>query len=232
MSDRNGTTTFLPLESRIGGQGRDDSPTVGQFLTRKQTRYIYRKVETGEIINTDTIEQINRARKQLSKIDDTSGETNPYQELIVNNTGKIEPLMTQIEQWSILSNVLNYVQHNRFHSMNHTLDIKAVNRYKYKPSTDDREFKELDFGTTPQKFQEEYMDIYEGIHSEIVSCNRFNKKSDLSTTHIGRVDKENQHKLKAEESFPESEHGYTSGRLLDGTECQLLLDTGASKSFM
>ena len=44
--------------------------------------------------------------------------------------------------------------------------------------------------------------------------------------------KEIQNKLKAEESFPISEHGYTLGRLLDGTECQLLLDTGVSKSFM
>ena len=43
---------------------------------------------------------------------------------------------------------------------------------------------------------------------------------------------ENQHKLKAEESFPISEHGYTLGRLLDGTECQVLLDMGASKSLM
>ena len=39
-------------------------------------------------------------------------------------------------------------------------------------------------------------------------------------------------KFKAEESFPISEQGYTMGKLLDGTECQLLLDTGASKSFM
>ena len=38
--------------------------------------------------------------------------------------------------------------------------------------------------------------------------------------------------LRAEESFPISEHGYTLGKLLDGTERQLLLDTGASKSFM
>ena len=44
--------------------------------------------------------------------------------------------------------------------------------------------------------------------------------------------KENQDKLKAEESFPISENGYTIGRLLDGTKCQLLLYTGASKSFM
>ena len=76
------------------------------------------------------------------------------------------------------------------------------------------------------------MDMYEGIHSEIVSSNRFDENSDISTPYLGRVDKENKHKLKAEESFPISEHGYTSGRLLDSTECQLLLDMGASKSFM
>ena len=46
------------------------------------------------------------------------------------------------------------------------------------------------------------------------------------------MNKEIQNKLKAEESFHISEHGYTLGRLLEGTECQLLLDTGASKSFM
>ena len=137
-----------------------------------------------------------------------------------------------MEQWSILSNVLNHVQHSRFHLMNHMLNIRAVSKYKSKPNTDNREFKELDFGVTPQKLQEEYMDIYEGIHSEIVSSNRFDKNSNISTTYLGRVGKENQHKLKAEESFPISEHGYTLGRLLDGTECQLLLDTGVSKSFM
>ena len=50
---------------------------------------------------------------------------------------------------------------------------------------------------------------------------------------MGKIEKGgNQGKLKAEESFPISENGYTLGRLLDGTKCQLLLDTGASKSFM
>ena len=232
MNGRNGTTTFLPLDHRIGRQGRDNHPTVGQFLTREQARHIYRKVETGTIINTDMIEQEIEQEKQLNKIDHTNRETNPYKELTVNNAEKIEPLMTQMDQWSILSNVLNYVQHSRFHSMNHMLDIKAVSKYKSKPNASNREFKELDFGVMPQKLQEEYMDIYEGILSEIVSSNRFDKNSDISTTNLGRVDRENKHKLKAEESFPISEHSYTLGRLLDGTECQLLLDTGVSKSFM
>ena len=77
------------------------------------------------------------------------------------------------------------------------------------------------------------MDIYEGIHSDIVSSNRFDENSDTSTTYLGKIEnRRNQDKLKAEESFPLLENGYTLGRLLDGTKCQLLLDTGASKSFM
>ena len=82
--------------------------------------------------------------------------------------------------------------------MKHTLGIKVVNKYKHKPSTEDRELEELDFGTMPRKLQEEYMDVYEGIQSEIVSSNRFDENSNLSTKYLGRVHKENKNKLRAE----------------------------------
>ena len=165
-------------------------------------------------------------------MDDRNGEIQTYRELIVNNTEKTEPPMTQMDQWSILSNVLNYVQHSKFNSMNHTLNIRPVNRYKVNPDTG-KEFRKIDFGTVPDNLQEEYLDVYEGIQSDIVSSSRFDENSDISTTYLGKIEsKENQDKLKAEESFPISENGYTLGRLLDGTKCQLLLDTGASKSFM
>lgn len=121
------------------------------------------------------IQQEIEQEKQLSRIDDMSGEINPYKEFIVNNAERTEPLMTQMEQWSFLSNILNYVWHSKFNSMNHTLDVKAMNRHKIKPDTG-KEFKELDFGITPWKLQEEYMDIYEGIQSDIVSSNRFDEK--------------------------------------------------------
>ena len=39
-------------------------------------------------------------------------------------------------------------------------------------------------------------------------------------------------KIKAEERFPITGQGFASGKLLDGTECQILLDTGATKSYM
>ena len=80
---------------------------------------------------------------------------------------------------------------------------------------------QLDFGHTPDKLKEEYLDVYEGIQSEI-----------LSTTYLEKVDRCKNNKIKAEESFPISEQGYTVGELLGGTKCQILLDTGASKSFM
>ena len=140
--------------------------------------------------------------------------------------------MTQMEQWSILCNVLNYIQHSNFNSMNHSLSAKPVNRYKIKPDMG-KEFREVDFGTTPQNLQDEYLDVYEGIQSDIVSSSRFDENSNISMTYLGKKEhKESQDELKAEESFPISENGYTLGRLLDGTKCQLLLHMGVGKSFM
>ena len=39
-------------------------------------------------------------------------------------------------------------------------------------------------------------------------------------------------RIKAEERFPITGQGFASGKLLDGTEGQILLDTGATKSYM
>ena len=93
MNGRDDTTTFLPLDLRTGGQSRDSCPTVGQYLTRDQTRHIYKKVETGEMINTDMIQQEIEQEKQLNRLDDKNGEINPYGEFIVNNAERTESLM-------------------------------------------------------------------------------------------------------------------------------------------
>ena len=87
---------------------------------------------------------------------------------------------------------------------------------------------ELDFGQILDILKEEYLDVYDGIQSEILSTTRFDENSNLSTTYLGKADKSKNNKIKAEESFPISEQGYSMGKLLDSTECQILLDTGAS----
>ena len=46
---------------------------------------MFTKTQPGEIINTETLHQEIEQEEQLNRINDTSRETNPYKELIVNN---------------------------------------------------------------------------------------------------------------------------------------------------
>ena len=67
MNGRDGAATFLPLDSKIGGQSRGNDPhTVGQYLTREQARYIYIKTETGQTLNIDTMKLEIEQEKELS----------------------------------------------------------------------------------------------------------------------------------------------------------------------
>ena len=43
MNGRDSTTTFLPLDSKVGGQISHNRPSVGQFLTGEQASYIKRQ---------------------------------------------------------------------------------------------------------------------------------------------------------------------------------------------
>ena len=195
---------------------------------------MYKKVESGNMININTLEQEIEQEQELSKLDDTSRDINPYRVLIVNNAEKIETVPSQIEQWSILSNVVRYIQYDRHPRNFHSLNVNTVNKEKCRKKLnirkEERELLEVNFGDMSDKLKEEYLDVYEGIQSEILSTRRFGENSDLCTTYLGKVDRSKNNKIKAEESFPISEQGYTMGKLLDGTECQVLLDTFMSKS--
>ena len=50
---------------------------------------------------------------ELDRIDDNSGDENSYKELIINNAYKIENALPQMEQWSVLSNTVNYVHYSK-----------------------------------------------------------------------------------------------------------------------
>ena len=63
MNGRDGTTTFLPLDSKIDGP--DNHPTLGQFLTREQAIYVYKMVETKELVNTEHDGTRNRTRETV-----------------------------------------------------------------------------------------------------------------------------------------------------------------------
>ena len=54
----------------------------------------------------------------------------------------------------------------------------------------------------------------------------------VGTTFVGKLDMTRDQIIKAKEKFPISAQGYTNGKLLDNTECSILIGTGASKSYM
>ena len=90
----------------------------------------------------------------------------------------------------------------------------------------------FDFGLYPDVTKARYLDIYEDIYTEMVYSSKFDKNSDLSTMYLGKAYMTRNSKIKAEEIFPITGQGFASGKLLDGMECQILLDTGATKLYM
>ena len=142
----------------------------------------------------------------------------------------------QMKEWSILSNHVKYITSDKSETFNN-LNIDQLN-YRQGISLY-RELQEkeslntnVNFGSSSAKFKSEYLDIYEGIYAEIVSSDRFDKDTDLSTMYLGQTDMTRDMEVKAEENFPITARGYTKGKLLDGTKCDILVDTGVSKSYM
>ena len=89
-----------------------------------------------------------------------------------------------MEQWSILSNVINYVQHDKHPKNFHTISVRPLNKERNKAKSKHNEkespISEVDFKNTSDRLKEEYLDRYERVKSEILSTTRFDDSSDLS----------------------------------------------------
>ena len=128
------------------------------------------------------------------------------------------------------------MQYNKNPNDSHSMIIKPVNtnnihkgiRGKNKNESSLR----VSLADSLGRSKEEYLDKYEEVRPEIWNSTRFDENSDLSTTYLGKINTTQDKDLAIAEKFPITEQGYAVGKLLDGIECQILLDTGASKSFM
>ena len=91
---------------------------------------------------------------------------------------------------------------------------------------------DVNFGGSPDRLKAEYLDVYEGVYAEVVSSDIFDEDTDLSKMYLGQIDMTRNTKVRAKENFSITVQGYTKEKLLDGTECDILVDTGTSKSYM
>ena len=69
------------------------------------------KVESEGIVNIATIKQEIKENKLGRNMDED--EVSPFPEMITSKKGKENIITTQMKQWSILSNIVNYVQYDR-----------------------------------------------------------------------------------------------------------------------
>ena len=144
------------------------------------------------MVNKDTIKQEIKDDRLNKKYIDNEEEVNPYSSMTINDFNKVNVITSQMEQWSILSNIVNYVQYDRNPRDFYTLDIKALGQKNHRKIykrliEEDRQVIEIDFGGTPDKLLGEHLDMYDGITSEVLRNAKFDDNSDLSTTYLGRI---------------------------------------------
>ena len=84
--------------------------------------------------------------------------------MIIDNVDKENIITSQMEHWLILSNIVSCVQYDRHPRNFYDLDIKTIDQKVHRKIYDtfmeeDRQILELDFGNTPEKNEEEIIQI-------------------------------------------------------------------------
>ena len=164
-----------------------------------------------------------------------SDAENTYQKGILSDINK-KKNPKQMEEWSILSDHVKYIQHDESDTL-HNLNFDPLNYHLNEDIYKELKEKEIlktsiDFSGISEKLKSDYLDVYDGVYAEIINTNRFDEDADLSTIYLGQVNMSRKTEERAEESFAMNAAGHTRGEFLDGAECEILIDTGASKSYM
>ena len=215
----------MPPKVKTGGKVTYIQDKEAMCLTERQTDHVYKTTEEGNMINT----------KKITCESSQAQDDNPYKKVVLNNVFKEKDESPEMRNWSIFNDNVRYVQHDQATSQNlnfDTLDYRDHKDLYLKLKEEERKTLDIDFGLYPDITKARYLDVYEDVYAEIVYANRFNENSDLSTTYLGQIGMMRDTKVKVEERFPITGQGFASGKLLEGTECQILLDTGATKSYM
>ena len=174
MKDKNDSTPFLPLTSKTGGEVTYIKNKEVMCLTERQTELVYKTMEKGDRINTKTV---------TSEMTEDQNN-NPYKKVVLNNIYKVPEKCPEMKNWSIFSDNVRYVQHDKMITPTldiDTLDYREHNDLYFQLRDEEREILDVDFSLYPDITKARYLDIYEDIYAEMVYASKFDENSDLST---------------------------------------------------
>ena len=104
----------MPSREKTGGKVNYIQKKEAMCLTEKQTDYVYKTVEEGNIINTKTM-----MYETMQNHDD-----NPYKKVVLNKVYREEDKSPEMRNWSIFSDSVRYVQHEQ--KSPHKLNINTL----------------------------------------------------------------------------------------------------------
>ena len=91
---------------------------------------------------------------------------------------------------------------------------------------------DIDFGINPEILITNYLDLYKDVHAEMIYTYIFDENSDLSTTYLGQTKMTRDMKIKTEGKFFHYQTRFHFRKIVGRNDCQILLDIGATKSYM
>ena len=148
-----------------------------QLLTEKELKQVYKGIEPKK-----------GAKIKMTKLTE---DKNTYQKGIIADIDQ-NKATKPMESWSILSDHVKYVQHDEsdsLHNVNFDSLMYCVNEDIYKELKEQEMLKtSIDFSDASEKLKLDYLDVYDGVYVEVISTNRFDEDTDLSTTYLGQTD--------------------------------------------
>ena len=199
MKDKNEAIT----SSSVHKQGGTFQIKNDHVLTVKQAEFVNKELSTGN-------HTISMKKFMTSNIPEETELDNPYQTtLITGHENKIEQndqkkSPAQMKEWSILSDHVKYISSDgsktfnnlSIDQLNYRQDVNLYRELHEKESLNAH----VNFGGSPNKLKSEYLDVYEGVYAIIVSSDRLDEDTDLSTMYLGQIDMTRDMEVKAEEN--------------------------------
>ena len=160
-------------------------------------------------------------------------QESPYRTGILDNSLGREANLQYMDQWSIFTEKLRYTAPSK---STPGYNIQGQGCMDFSPKRVNRVDQAKEVSMAPLDFcympASEYMDGYNGITSELNVNMEYDDAVDVATTYLGQESIKLTDTFHPEQAFPIYPNCHTKGQFVGGGIIDILLDTGASKSYM
>ena len=229
-----------------------------ECLTTEEAKAVYECLNHDQVVSpihfSKDLPKLHSIREaayaKLDKLLEEKGPLNPYEFALLNpheefptkdpvfedfydmsTMGRRTPNTQNMEDWSILSTEIHYA-HQKSSGSNNLLVMEGEGKLLEEWATSGKAptIEEHDLPDTP--LMEEYLDKFDTITNKLHDTKSFHDNRDVSTTYLGKGQTTRNDEFQPQLSFPIDVSSHTHGKVVGGNKLDVLIDTGASKSYM